>query len=200
MLSIPVCLPLAPFDAGPVLTLTSLAPLEPTTGSDEEGYELSRKDARFWENLNRFWARCWAAGVFDTGQQAIAAFREALEEDLTTTSQKPDMARAIAECRIMVASAWVQHAHMPMLRWPLPNIDPAGFDKDETSEPIFRNGALYSGPCVVCQQRWDFWLNRFRELEKDTSLGLSDHVRRAAGEAAQNMTALGAGMSEMGVV
>jgi hypothetical protein len=138
--------------------------------------EVTPKDAQIWRNLNAFTARCLGAGVLGPYLQVMDALRLALEEEISAS-----------ESRVQIACEWIYHSAKPLLLWAQENIDYTDVPAEDEAAFV-EAGPLYHGPSPMCLQRWTFWLSRLEQFAKESS-GLSEETLKTVLTAAGVMRA-----------
>ncbi|KAK0243770.1 hypothetical protein EDD85DRAFT_760496 [Armillaria nabsnona] len=143
----------------------------------EEDTERAPKRER-WVNLNAFVARLTAARVYDFELYAIWQLRDALEEPIEESGEEvtgssfdakiPAAVQWILYCGELIYTSKREYEHGPRVG------DPA------------KGGELWKGDKRgFCEERWDFWKNRFAELQHYEKL--LPETRALAGKAIQVM-------------
>ncbi|KAF2717874.1 hypothetical protein K431DRAFT_288121 [Polychaeton citri CBS 116435] len=143
------------------------APLHPRL-EDRPGYVNTRSErppwrpepgrwltAGEWTNLNAFMARLHTAApdLPKVDLRGLFAMIEALEQPLTP-SQLEDVLPA--------AACWVVYAGEELRRNDTPY---AHYDDDGGSKRLpWSKGQLWNGPHAFNQVRWQFWMQRFKDI------------------------------------
>ncbi|KAI0129047.1 hypothetical protein BJ170DRAFT_623816 [Xylariales sp. AK1849] len=123
-----------------------------------------------WVNFNAFYARLNGAGVMHSESHSIWMLRAALEEEVP---------RELLDCRILTAAQILEHNG--------PNLDlqlRMGRQLDETEARMYQGGSLFKGNSGLNEERWVFWITRFRDLAEKTT---TEEVKSAALRAARLM-------------
>ncbi|KAK6065595.1 hypothetical protein SCUP234_12483 [Seiridium cupressi] len=124
-----------------------------------------------WININAFLARLGGTGVHSTLDFAIWSLRQALENEESTG------APTLLDCHIQAAAQYVEYeGHILRQRLSL------GWKPREAEAQMFKGGALFDGEPGLSDERWKFWISRFRELADQTT---TDEAKSAALRAAK---------------
>lgn len=130
--------------------------------------ESSCEDKDVWVHLNWFAAQCLQGGFGGPYHHAIHAMSSALEEEMSPDS-------FTIQCRLFVACSWMMLAGKIILRRARENARRAEHPKEDSMD-FEEPGPLYHGPPMLCSQRWDFWVQRLKQL----GMELPEHIGSSA--------------------
>lgn len=126
---------------------------------------------RSWVNVNAFWAKLGGTGVHSTTDFALWTLRQVLEEDSGEASELK-----LVENGLLTAAQYVEHeSHILYQQLAL------GWKPRQEEAQMFKGGSLFGGEPGLSNERWEFWISKFRELAEKTS---AEDARSAALRAA----------------